>query len=133
MLSSANSALIAKRSRGPNCVNCGTRARRELRTSATVALAGISMTSFVAQQLASHCDRLPAEARPDAVMLISHSGNLERVTFGGELAALLGVGRALSAAGWTREDRASHPLAEVPRPPTSRAERLIEVHARRRD
>jgi hypothetical protein len=73
------------------------------RFGGAVAVAGISMTSFVAQQLASHCDRLAAEARPDAVMLISHSGHLERVTFGGELAALLGIDRALSEAGWTRD------------------------------
>jgi hypothetical protein len=68
-----------------------------------VAVAGISMTSFVAQQVASHCDRWPAEARPDAVMLISHSGRLEEVTFGGDLSAVLGIDRALEQAGWTRE------------------------------
>jgi hypothetical protein len=68
-----------------------------------VAVAGISMTSFVAHQVASHCDRWPAEARPDAAMLISHSGRLEEVTFSGELASLLGIDRALREAGWTRE------------------------------
>jgi len=73
------------------------------RFDGAVAVAGISMTSFVAQQVASSCDRWPAEARPDAVMLISHSGRLEDVTFGGDLAALLGVDRALQEAGWTRE------------------------------
>jgi hypothetical protein len=73
------------------------------RFDSPVAVAGISMTSFVAQQVASHCALWPAEARPDAVMLISHSGRLEEVTFGGELAALLGVDRALQDAGWTRE------------------------------
>jgi hypothetical protein len=67
-----------------------------------VAVAGISLSSFVAQQVASHCDRWPAEARPDAVMLISHAARLEEVTFGGELPALLGIDRALQAAGWTR-------------------------------
>jgi hypothetical protein len=68
-----------------------------------VAVGGISMTSFVAQQVASHCNLWPAAARPDAVLLISHSGRIEDVTFGGELAANLGLDHALGAAGWTRE------------------------------
>jgi hypothetical protein len=67
-----------------------------------VALAGISMTSFVAQQVASHCHVWPAEARPDAVMLISHSGRIEDVTFAGELALTLGLDGALAQAGWSR-------------------------------
>lgn len=68
-----------------------------------VALAGISMTSFVAQQAASRCHIWPAEARPDGVMLISHSGRIEDVTFGGALAITLGLDRALARAGWSRE------------------------------
>jgi hypothetical protein len=77
------------------------------RFGGAVAVAGISMSSFVAQQVASHCALWPAEARADAVMLISHSGRLEEVTFGGDLAALLGVDRALQEAGWTREAMAA--------------------------
>lgn len=68
-----------------------------------VALAGISMTSFVAQQVASRCHLWPADARPDGVMLISHSGCLEDVTFDGALALTLGLDRALGRAGWSRE------------------------------
>ncbi len=68
-----------------------------------VALAGISMTSFVAQLAASHCHLWPAEARPDAAMLISHSSRVEDVTFGGALAGMLGLDRALVDAGWSRE------------------------------
>ena len=68
-----------------------------------VALAGISMTSFVAQQVASRCHLWPADARPDAIMLISHSGRIEDVTFDGELAVALGLDRALAEAGWSRE------------------------------
>jgi len=73
-----------------------------------VALGGISMTSFVAQQASSYCHVWPAEARPDAVILISHSGRIQDVTFGGDLTAALGLDRALLEAGWTA-DR----LAEV--------------------
>lgn len=68
-----------------------------------VALAGISMTSFVAQQVVSHCHLWPAEACPDAAMLISHSGRIEDVTFGGALSAMLGLDLALADAGWSRE------------------------------
>ena len=57
------------------------------------------MTSFVAQQVASHCSLWPVEARPDAVLLISHSGRIEDVTFGGELAASFGIDRALRDGG----------------------------------
>jgi hypothetical protein len=71
-----------------------------------VALAGVSMTSFVAQHVASRCGLWPVEVRPDAVMLISHSGRVEDVTFGGELAAMLGLDKALIRAGWTRESLA---------------------------
>ena len=70
------------------------------RFGAKVALAGISMTSFVAQQVASRCHLWPAEARPDAVMLISHSGRIEDVTFGGALPPLGST--AIGAAGWSR-------------------------------
>jgi hypothetical protein len=88
-----------------------------------VALAGVSMTSFVAQQAVSHCHLWPAEARPDAAMLISHSGRIEDVTFGGALSAMLGLDLALAEAGWSREalsrlSRIIDPL-EVPSLPPS--------------
>jgi hypothetical protein len=92
------------------------------RFGAKVALAGISMTSFVAQQVASHCAAWPLPARPDAVLLISHSGRVEDVTFGGELAAVIGLDRALTDAGWSRErlakvSRLIDPAAEPGLPP----------------
>jgi hypothetical protein len=56
--------------------------------------------------------------RPDAVLLISHSGRMEATAFGGELSDALGLDRALGAAGWSpdglaRLSRAIDP-AEVP-------------------
>ncbi|MBX9944628.1 MAG: hypothetical protein K2Y40_11160 [Reyranella sp.] len=93
-----------------------------------VALAGISMTSFVAQQAASHCHLWPAEARPDAVMLISHSGHIEEVTFGGALAAALGLDVALAAAGWSREALARLSQAIDPAPtPALPAAHIVSV------
>ena len=76
------------------------------RFAGKVALAGISMSSFVAQLAASHCHLWPSEARPDAALLISHSGRVEDVTFGGALAGMLGLDRALIEAGWERESLA---------------------------
>ena len=69
-----------------------------------VALAGISMTSFVAQQVASYCHAWRPEQRPDAVLLISHSGHIEDVAFGGALSEALGLDKALSAGGWSADD-----------------------------
>lgn len=93
-----------------------------------VALSGISMTSFVAQQVASRCSLWPAEARPDAVMLISHSGSMEDVTFDGALTLSLGLDQALVKAGWSREtlsrlSRLVDPAAEPALPPT----RIVSV------
>jgi len=93
-----------------------------------VALSGISMSSFVAQQVAGGCDRWPAEARPDAVLLISHSCRAEDVTFAGELAAALGLDRALLAAGWTRERLACVSAAIDPAPESVLpAERIVSA------
>jgi hypothetical protein len=86
------------------------------------------MTSFVAQQVASRCDLWPADARPDAAMLISHSGRLEEVTFSGALASLLGIDRALHEAGWTREALASISHAIDPaEQPALAPERIVSV------
>ncbi|MGE0422088.1 MAG: hypothetical protein AB7O88_07485 [Reyranellaceae bacterium] len=68
-----------------------------------VAVAGISLTSFVAQQVAVRAADWPQAMRPDAVMLISHSGRIEEVTFNGTLVRTLGLNAELDAAGWTRE------------------------------
>jgi hypothetical protein len=76
------------------------------RFGGSVALAGISMTSFVAQQVASRCHLWPPQARPDAVMLISHSGRIGQATLAGELALQLGLDRALAKAGWSAQSLA---------------------------
>ena len=93
-----------------------------------VALAGISMTSFVAQQAASHCHVWPEEARPDAVMLISHSGSITGVTFDGELTSMLGLDRALTAAGWSPEQVARvSTLIDPAEQPALPASRIVSV------
>ncbi len=93
-----------------------------------VALAGISMTSFVAQQAASRCHLWPSDARPDAVMLISHSGRIEDVTFGGALAVTLGLDRALGRAGWSREALARlSSLIDPAEPPALPPDKIVSV------
>jgi hypothetical protein len=99
-----------------------------LRFGGKVAIAGISLTSFVAQQAASHCRLWLAEARPDAVMLINHSGRIENVAFGGALAATLGLDRALADAGWSHESLARLSQAANPAAvPALAPERVISV------
>jgi len=71
--------------------------------SGPVAVGGISMTSFVAQQVATHCRDWPQRLRPDGLLLVSHSGRIEEVTFSGSLIRALGLTTWLQAAGWTRE------------------------------
>lgn len=93
-----------------------------------VALAGISMTSFVAQQAASYCHAWPEESQPDAVLLISHSGKMEEVAFGGALSAALGLDKELGAAGWSAEDllRVSR-LLDPADAPSMAPDRIVSV------
>lgn len=67
-----------------------------------VAVAGISLGSLVCQLAASRSAAWPAAMRPDAALLIAHSGRLERITFEGALTTGLGLGDALQRAGWSR-------------------------------
>lgn len=93
-----------------------------------VGLSGISMSSFVAQQVASACGAWPAEARPDGVLLISHSARAWDVTFGGELARALGLDRALLAAGHTPETLARVSASIDPAPvPALPAGRIVSA------
>ncbi len=66
-----------------------------------VAVAGISMGALAAQLSAAYCDRWPADCRPDAALLIAHSGRLDSVAFEGSLTRALGLPAAMAAAGWT--------------------------------
>ena len=93
-----------------------------------VALAGISMTSFVAQQVASYCDAWVPASRPDGVMLISHSGRIQQVTFGGKLAGALGLEHALLEVGWTLDTLGSFTgLLDPAAEPALPAHRIVSV------
>jgi hypothetical protein len=98
------------------------------RFGGTVSVSGISMGAYVAQQVAGHCHHWPAEAQPDAAMLISHSGRLENALYFGELASLFGVDRAVREAGWTREALTAAARAiDPPETPALAPSRIVSV------
>jgi hypothetical protein len=68
-----------------------------------VAIAGLSLGSLVCQLVASRSAAWPEAMRPDAALLIAHSGRLETITFDGALTNGLGLGAAMARAGWSRE------------------------------
>lgn len=64
-----------------------------------VGVFGLSMSSFVAQLAISHCSAWTEAARPDAALLMAHSGDLIGVTQG-SLSRGVGLPAAQTAAGW---------------------------------
>jgi hypothetical protein len=96
-----------------------------------VGLFGVSMSSFAAQLAISHCGAWPDVARPDAAMLMAHSGDLIGVTQG-SLSKGLGLPVAQKAAGWTAADFAhwgeALGPAEAPAVPPSR---IVSITGRR--
>ena len=86
-----------------------------------VAVGGMSMTSLVAQQVASRCDAWHEPLRPDAVLLMAHSGDLADVILRSALVQSIGLDKALQRAGWTEEKlrRWSALLDPTPQPAMS--------------
>lgn len=79
-----------------------------------VAVGGVSMSSFAAQLVASHCGAWPAPARPDAVLLVVHHGAPGDLLWSSRLATGLGADRALMRAGWTADRLAPFGRAIAP-------------------
>lgn len=98
------------------------------RFGSNVAVAGISMTSFVAQQVASRCHLWPTHARPNAVMLISHANRIEDTISKGRLSEALKMDCALADAGWSAEalPNVAGMIAPADRPSVSPS-RIISV------
>jgi hypothetical protein len=69
-----------------------------------VALAGISLGSFVAQLVANHSTHWPQAARPDALLLVTHTASMEEVVFDSGLVEGIGIPAALQGAGWSQQD-----------------------------
>ena len=93
-----------------------------------VALTGVSLGALTGQRAASAAVGWPAEARPDALMLVATSGSLIDLAGTGSLARQIGLGAEIRRAGWRDADlRRWLPLMEPdPRPPLA-PERLLMV------
>ena len=74
------------------------------RFDSPVAIAGTSFGSLACQLAVSRSASWPAAMRPDAALLIAHSGRLANVAFTGALTTGLGLGDALACAGWRQAD-----------------------------
>lgn len=94
-----------------------------------VAMGGISLGSFVAQLVAAHARNWPARLTPDALLLVTHNGRMEEVTFDGGLVDSIGLTEAMAAAGWTRAQmlRLAPLMDPPPGPPAVPAERIVSV------
>ena len=69
-----------------------------------MALSGISLGALTAQLVADHCGRWPRDAQPDAVLLITTTGDMAKGALRGSLSGMLHIHRRLSEAGWKEDD-----------------------------
>lgn len=88
------------------------------RYGGAVAIGGLSLGALSAQLASVHCGNWPEEMRPDAALLMTTDGRLDRVAFEGLLTQKVGLDRALADSGWTPDKlqrwqrlvSAEHPL-----------------------
>jgi hypothetical protein len=93
-----------------------------------VAVVGTSFGSLACQLVASRSANWPAAMRPDAALLIAHSGRLEHIAFVGALTSGLGLGEALARAGWRQADlQAWLPLLDPAERSTIDPARIVSV------
>ncbi len=93
-----------------------------------IALAGISLGSFVAQLVATHSANWPAAARPDALLLVTHSAHMEEVVFESGLVEGIGIPAALKQAGWSEADMLRWAVLMDPQtPPVMPAARIVSI------
>lgn len=69
-----------------------------------VAVGGVSLGALTAQLVASAARHWPAEARPDAVLLVTTTDSMVDVAYSGSLAAGLKIPAAMAAAGWSEAE-----------------------------
>jgi hypothetical protein len=73
------------------------------RSGGRVAIGGTSLGALATQLAASHATGWPAPLRPDVLFVTTTSGNMVELCFDSSLSRRLGVGAAVTAAGWTRD------------------------------
>ena len=72
-------------------------------TAGPVALGGVSLGAITAQLAASAARHWPEEMRPDALLLLTTSGDMSGMMLEGGLSQALGLPTRLREADWTRE------------------------------
>ena len=93
-----------------------------------VALGGVSLGALVAQRLATAAHHWPAELQPDALLLISTSGDFAEIGDDGALGRALGMPDRLAAHGWSPPALAQWlPLIEPRGPPVLASDRIVMV------
>lgn len=97
-----------------------------------LAFAGSSLGALTSQLAASAAHEWPDRLRPDALLLITHSGDLADAMMYGALSDVFAGVAAAERAGWTPEKARSYfALLEPPRPPVVPAARIVSVLGRR--
>ena len=74
-----------------------------------VGLAGISLGALTAQLVVANCGQWPRDMQPDAVLLITTTGDIVNGALRGSLASMLNVRHRLSEAGWQEDDFVGEP------------------------
>ena len=90
-----------------------------------VAVGGVSLGALTAQKMASVSANWPKEMQPDALFLVTTTGDLVSLAFEGSLVKASGLPPHLEAAGWTQEALAPlrplfDPIDEPPMPADKR-------------
>jgi len=93
-----------------------------------VIVSGISLGSFVAQLVATHSTHWPARLRPDALLLVTHTGTMEEVVFESGLVEGIGIPAALRQAGWSQQQMLRWaPLMDPMGTPSLPPSRIVSV------
>jgi len=93
-----------------------------------VAAAGVSMGALATLIAAAQAQHWPAEARPDALCVVTFCGEFERAALESSLMGSLGVSRAMAAAGWTAAELARwRALSDVDATRTVPPERIVAL------
>ncbi|AUV83959.1 alpha/beta hydrolase [Salinigranum rubrum] len=96
-----------------------------------VGLGGISLGGIVAMHVAGRCGSWPESARPESVVPVAATGDVDAVLVEGDLSPLVDLDDALRAAGWYAR---LHELGPLLNPPDScglAPERVFPVFGRR--
>jgi hypothetical protein len=98
-----------------------------------VALGGVSLGGIVTMHVAGRCDQWPATARPDAVVPVAATGDVDAVLVEGGLTPRLDLDDALGSAGWYPHLHELGPLLNPSSSPALDPDRVFPVFGTRDD